>query len=155
MKVRDVMLRRVATIGPDEGLDRAARRMSERECGCLPVVDEEYRVLAMLTDRDICMAALRRELPLAALRVREAMSQTLFACRPEDTLEEAERSMGLHQVRRLPVVDGKGRLEGLLPLDALAREARRARDLIVPPVSNEAVGRTLGEIGRPRLQRGH
>lgn len=151
MKVSDLMLRRVATTDPDEGLDHAVQRMRESECGALPVVDADYRVLAMVTDRDICLAAWRTDKPLSALRVRDAMSHSLVACRPEDSVAEAERVMGLHQVRRLPVVDAKGRLEGLLPLDDIAREARRERDLILPPVTSESVGRTLGEISRPRL----
>jgi CBS domain-containing protein len=153
MKVRDLMLRKVATTDPEERLDRAVQRMNERNCGALPVVDEEYRVLAMVTDRDICLSAWRADAKLSELRVRDAMSKTVVSCRPEDPLEEAERLMSLNQVRRLPVVDARGRLEGLLPLEDLAREARRERDLIVPLVTNESVGRTLGEISRARLVR--
>lgn len=151
MKVRDLMLRKVATTDPEERLDRAVQRMHERDCGALPVVDPEYRVLAMVTDRDACLAAWRADAKLSTLSVRDAMSKTLVSCRPDATIEEAERLMGLHQVRRLPVVDAQGRLEGLLPLDDVAREARRERDLILPPVTSESVGRTLGEISRPRL----
>lgn len=154
MKVSDLMVRRVATTDPDEALDHAVQRMHERDCGALPVVDLEYRVLAMVTDRDVCLAAWRTDRPLSALSVRDAMSQMLVTCHPEDTLEEAERLMGLHQVRRLPVVDAQGRLEGILPLDDIAGEARRERDLIVPAVTSESVGRTMGEISRPRVLHG-
>ncbi|NOT29469.1 MAG: CBS domain-containing protein [Planctomycetes bacterium] len=151
MKVRELMVRRVATVSPEDRLDFAVKRMKERNCGCLAVVNDEYRALAVVTDRDICMAALESDAPLSRLAVRNAMSPTLVTCQVEDSIAEAERLMGLHQVRRLPVVDALGRLEGLLSLDDIAREARREKGLIVPPVSAEAVGRTMGEIGRPHL----
>jgi CBS domain-containing protein len=151
MKVKELMVQRVATVGPQDGLDRAARLMHERDCGSLPVVDAEGRPLAMVTDRDICLAAWKRDAPLSRLRVREAMSRTIHTCRPEDTLEEAERLMGLHQVRRLPVVDPQGRLVGLLALDDIAREARREAGLIAPAVESASVGRTVGEIARPHI----
>jgi CBS-domain-containing membrane protein len=119
----------------------------------LPVVDHEHRAVAMLTDRDICMAACSSDSALSAIHVKDAMSRTLVTCRAEDPVAEAERSMGLHQVRRLPVVGRGGRLEGLLTLDDIAAEARREKGLIAPPVAAAAVGQTLGEIGRPRIIR--
>ncbi len=151
MKVRELMVRHVATVNPDDGLDRAAKLMSERNCGCLAVVDDEYRPLAMVTDRDVCLAAWRSDLPLSRLTVRNAMSPTLFTCRPGDPVGEAEDLMGLHQVRRLPVIDDGGRLEGLIALDDIAAEARREQGLIAPPVPAEAVGETLGKIARRRI----
>jgi CBS domain-containing protein len=151
MKIEDLMVRRVATVGAEDRLDRAARRMHERQCGSLVVVDAESRALAMVTDRDVCMAAWRANTPLSMLTVRHAMSRRLFACRPDEPLARAEQLMGLHQVRRLPVVDAGGRLVGLIALDDIACEARRAAALLAPPVTAGEVGRTLGEIGRPHL----
>ena len=79
------------------------------------------------------------------------MSAKAYSCRAHDSIGEAEQAMGLHQVRRLPAVDENGRLEGILSLDDIAREARSEQGLIAPPVSAEAVGRTLGQIDRPHL----
>jgi CBS-domain-containing membrane protein len=56
-----------------------------------------------------------------------------------------------HQVRRLPVIDARDRLVGVLSLDDLAREACDEADLIQPQVSADEVGRTLGQIARPHL----
>lgn len=152
MKVEELMTRAVATVAPEDGLDRAARWMRELDCGCVPVVDRRSQSLVgIVTDRDACMTALRSDRPLSRLRVDEAMASWVFTCRPGDPIREAERLMGLHQVRRLPVVDGKGRLVGLLSLDDVAREARHECGLIAPTVSAEEVGTTLGQVGRPRL----
>lgn len=149
--VRDLMTRPAATVRPDDSLENAVRLMRDRDCGCVAVVDPALSVLALLTDRDACLALLRSGRTLRETSVRESMGSRVFTCRSGDPIAEAERLMGLHQVRRLPVVDGDGRLVGVLSLDDIAREARREQDLIAPEVAVEHVGRTLGEIGRPRL----
>lgn len=151
MRVRELMTRSVATVRPTDRLHHAARLMRGRGCGCLAVVDDESKVVGVLTDRDVCMAALDAGRPLSEIDVRSAMSPRVFHCRVDETIAEAERVMGLHQVRRLPVLDADGSLQGILSLDDIALEARRSQDLIVPPVSAASVGKTLGEIDRPHL----
>jgi CBS domain-containing protein len=151
VNVSSLMQRQVATVRASDALDVAATLMAERDCGCVVVTDADGRPSGVLTDRDVCLAALRLQKPLAALRAADAMSAQPFTCREGDTVAEGERAMGLHQVRRLPVVDAHGRLVGLLALDDVAREACRDQDLLAPPVSCAAVGRTLGEITRPKL----
>ena len=153
MRVRELMTRKVATVRTAEVLSNAVRLMRERGCGCIAVLGEDDRLVGVLTDRDVCMAALVTDSPLSKLEVGGAMSASLFTCRPEDPIAEAEVTMGRHQVRRLPVVDEHGRLEGILSIDDIAREAFRQRDLLAPPVSGRETGRTLGEIVRPRLIR--
>ena len=58
MKVEDVMTKDVASCGPDDVLAVPARVMWEHDCGMVPVVDADKKVLGVLTDRDICMSAL-------------------------------------------------------------------------------------------------
>ena len=154
MRVRDLMTSEVASVRRTDHLDRAVRHMERRNCGTVPVVDDDERVVGMVTDRDVCLTALRTDRPLSALAVEEAMSRELFACGPDDTIDEVERVMGLHQIRRMPVVGDGGKLVGILSLDDIAREAYREEDLFAPPVSEQAVGRTLGQISRPHLIQG-
>jgi mannose-1-phosphate guanylyltransferase len=151
MKVGQLMQREVAKVSPEDGLDRAATVMRERDCGFLPVVVRGQRVAGVLTDRDICMAAARTERALSKLKVGDHMTRLVHTCEPTDDVREAERAMALHQVRRLPVVDREGNLVGVLSLDDVAREAFREQGLLAPPVSNAGVGQTLGQITRPHL----
>jgi CBS domain-containing protein len=146
MKVRQLMTRYVWTVQPGDGLDRAARMMQGRGCGCLPVVDAHGHVEGMLTDRDICMTLVREAARPSSLQVKHAMRQPAFACSPDDGLECAEALMAQHRVRRLPVVDDAGRLVGLLSIDDIARRASRDVEPLVWSTSPEAVGRTLGGI---------
>jgi CBS-domain-containing membrane protein len=120
MNVDEIMTREVWTCGPDDSLEEAARLMWERDCGCVPVVDGSGHVQAMLTDRDVCMAAYTQGGPLRDLRVRGAMSDHVVSVSPGEPVAEAERMMQEHQVRRLPVLDEEGRLLGLLSLNDLA-----------------------------------
>ena len=151
MNVQDLMTTRVATVQPNDTLERATRAMEDRSCGCLPVVDAEDHILGIVTDRDVCLAALRANRALSNVKVESAMTRPAFVCRPADSIAEAERLMGQHQVRRLPVADDGGRLVGLLALDDIAREAWHEGGWIAAPVSTEAVGMTLGQIARPQL----
>lgn len=120
MKVQDVMTRTVGTCEPQETLHDAARRMWEQDLGCLVVVGTDARPMAMLTDRDVCMAAFTTGRPLHELRVAGAMSKQLVSCRSQEELPAAAARMAKHAVRRLPVLDATGALVGVLGLHDLA-----------------------------------
>jgi CBS domain-containing protein len=99
----------------------AAQAMWDADLGCLPVVDDSSAVVGMLTDRDLAMATHLRGAPPWALAVSDAMARTVYTARPDDKLRAAARLMTRYQLRRLPVVDGAGKLVGMLTLTALAQ----------------------------------
>jgi CBS domain-containing protein len=147
VKVKNVMHREVATVQADDSMSAAAGAMWEHDCGCVPVVDGERRVVGIVTDRDLCMAAHMRNLPLSALAVREAMAREVHCCHDEERVSAVHEAMRRHQVRRLPVVDAEGRLVGIVSLNDLALAAAEAR---VPQIQGLDVARTLAEISRHR-----
>jgi len=153
MNVEELMTKSVKTCGPEDSLESAARLMWENDCGCVPITDEQGHPLAMLTDRDICMAALTQGRTLGEIRVKRAMSGTLHAVDPREPLAKAERMMQEFQVRRLPVVDGEGRLQGLLSMNDIAREAARERPQRQRAVTSDDVAATLASVCRPRVCR--
>jgi CBS domain-containing protein len=134
---------------PDDTLDRAARLMWDRDCGCVPVCtgNGAARVVGMLTDRDICMAALFTGKPLGELRAYEAMSRDVRACMPRDRAAHVERAMRERQVRRVPVVDDEGSLIGIVSLADIARASGAPRN--APGVSDAEIAGTLAAICRP------
>jgi CBS domain-containing protein len=147
----ELMQRSVAAVKPDDSLEHAARMLRDRACGCVVVVDRDRHPVGVVTDRDICLAALRSGEPLDSIPTSAAMSATVWSCRMHDEVEAAERTMARHRVRRLPVVDSDSKLVGILSLDDLALEACREENWTESPISCAAVGRTLGEIARHRL----
>jgi len=109
MKVGELMTADAKACGPSDTLNRAAQLMWENDCGAVPVVDQQLRVIGMVTDRDICMAAYTQGRPLAQSRVESAMSHGAYTCAPGDDIASAEKLMCERQVRRLPVIDEEGR----------------------------------------------
>jgi len=151
MKVEDLMTADVGACRPFDSVDRSAKIMWERDCGAVPVVDQEGRAIAMLTDRDICMAAMTQGRALEDIHVSSAMSRRLWSCRPGDDVKEAEKVMRAHQVRRLPVVDAEGKLVGVLSISDLARVAVSSKGgrTKKSAVAASEVGQTLGAISIP------
>ena len=108
MRVQDLMTKNVSCVRSSESLSAAARLMWDCDCGSLPVIDEASRVVGMITDRDICMAAYFQGVPLCSIRVADIMSRDPCTVAAETGLTDAERLMRERQVRRLPVVDLAG-----------------------------------------------
>lgn len=137
MRAQDWMTRDVRTCRPETSLNDAANEMWQGDCGILPVLDDDQKVVGVITDRDVCMGAYLQGKALSDLPVRNSMSRTVFSCRPSDSIEDVIRCMADHQVRRVPVVDARGKLAGIVSLNDLARHVvslaeERERARLVP-----------------------
>jgi CBS-domain-containing membrane protein len=150
MRVEELMTEQVQSCGPDDSLERAAQLMWDQDRGCLPVCATDgsgvHRPVGMITDRDVCMAALFQHRALHDLRVKDVMAPRVLACHLGDTLAQAEKTMRGAQVRRLPVLDDEESLVGMLSLADLAREAARDRSKSRKSITAAQVGHTLALI---------
>ena len=110
------------------------------------------KVLGILTDRDICMAAYLQGEALWRLRCADVMSKQVQTVLPDATVQDAETIMQTHQIRRLPVTDADGRLVGILSLNDLARLAGQTRGRKTNGLSAESIEATLAAVSalRPR-----
>jgi CBS domain-containing protein len=142
--VADVMTRAPATCSPGASLADAARIMWDRDCGFVPVTDDSGSLRGVVTDRDACMAAFTRGLPLAAIPVGTAMSGDVASVREGDSVAHAHDLMRTRRVRRLPVLDGRDRVVGVLSLNDLALAGERRE-----PEPRE-VAATLGAVSEHR-----
>ncbi|HTV21870.1 MAG TPA: CBS domain-containing protein [Polyangiaceae bacterium] len=134
LSVEEIMTDAVAFCSPDESINAAARQMWEHDCGAVPVV-EAGKLVGIITDRDICMAAYTQGRPLTAIAIRDVMPHHVHTCRSSDTLERAASLMADAQVRRLPVVDADRHLLGMVSMADIARSApvlgqREAAELV-------------------------
>jgi CBS domain-containing protein len=125
MRVKDLMTSTVHVCHERDMLDRPAQIMWDHDCGCVPVVNDDGRIVGMITDRDICMAAHFRGQPITIIPVGTVMARELCTCQPDDQLIDAERLMSSRQVRRLPVVHPDGSLAGILSISDIARRRPR------------------------------
>ena len=153
MKVEQLMTRNVHTCRSNDGLQRAAELMWEHDCGVVPVIADgngAARVVGMITDRDICMAAYTQGRRLADIPVATAMSREVFSCRPTDSLAVALKVMQTNQVHRLPVVDQQEHVVGVLSLADIAREAQHEHGSTSAEVSDRVVAEALEAISTSR-----
>jgi CBS domain-containing protein len=146
------MTRKVITCGPDDTLARAAKAMWDGDCGSLPVCDEANHVVGMITDRDICMAAMLEGKALGELPVRVAMAKQVLVCNPDQDTSTVEQAMRETRVRRVPVVNAENTLVGIIGLADLAREAKIERASSDKEVTESEVGDTLAAICEPRAK---
>lgn len=117
MTVGEVCSRTVVTADPDETIPVAARRMRDRHVGALVVLDGTTPI-GVLTDRDIVVSAVAQSPDkLDTLLVGDVMTRDLVTAQSTEPIEEALRRMRAHGVRRLPVVTGDGRIDGIIALD--------------------------------------
>jgi len=149
------MTRQVECCPPDTDLGSAAMMMWEKDCGFVPVVDgPERRVIGTVTDRDICMGLATSGKGPHDRTVREVMSQAAFTVEPETDVDEALDVMGTHRIRRLPVVDERGSLQGILSVNDLVLVADERADDDGGAIPVEKVVRTLKSICEHRQDDG-
>jgi CBS domain-containing protein len=150
MNVEQLMMKGVRTCRPEESLNDAAQILWENDCGCVPIVSSEGgKLVGVITDRDICMAAYTQGKTLGEMPVHGMMTRKVLTCSPDDTIAAAQRAMREGRVRRLPVVDESGQLLGLISLADIAREAARKRGSKKKLVTPSEVGKTLSAICEP------
>lgn len=140
MKVREVMSRNPACCTPNDSVQTVAKIMRDRSVGAVPVVaDEQSRVLiGIITDRDFCCSIVADGLDPKSTKIGKFISVNPISCRDGENIERCERLMQDHQVRRVPVVDEKGSVIGIVSQADLAMHDKPER-----------VSRTVAEISRP------
>lgn len=152
MRVRTLMTVAPTTCGPNDTCNEAARIMWDCDCGSVPIVDTSGRAIGIVTDRDICMAALFKGAPLSSIAIAEVMSGDLCTVQAEDDVKEAERLMQERRVRRLPVVDAGGSLVGILSLGDVAQSAGSSNGRAGKTDPADLV-ETIATISEPRIER--
>ena len=94
MKVKEIMSANAKVCTLTDSLSSAASLMWENDCGILPVVAEGGKVVGLITDRDICMAANLNNRHLWNIAVEDVISGKVYACKPEDDVRSALKTRG-------------------------------------------------------------
>jgi CBS domain-containing protein len=119
MKVKDVMHKGATWVEASTPIAGVAKKMRTEDIGAIPV-GENDRLIGMITDRDLCCRALGNRHDPKALTARQVMSKPILYCREDDAIGTAISTMKKAKVRRLPVIDAKKRLVGMLSLGDLS-----------------------------------
>jgi CBS domain-containing protein len=143
VRVRDIMTPDPASCTPESTARDAARLMRDNDCGSIPVVESarSNKLVGTVTDRDLAVRGLADgkgpDTP-----VRDLMTPSPVTCGPDDEVEIVREVMVARQVRRVPVVDERGILVGIVAQADIAREDGAASD--------QEVGRIVEAISDPR-----
>ncbi len=151
MKVKEIMSTNAKVCTLTDNLSSAAGLMWKNDCGIIPVVAEGGKVVGLITDRDICMAATLKNRNLSNIAVEDVISGRVFACKPEDDVRSALKTMQENKVRRLPVVDADGTLEGILSMNDVVLKAEEAREKKASELSYGDVVNTYKSICQRRF----
>lgn len=120
MQLKEIMKKELVTIAPDITAIEAAKKMKEKNVGCLLVV-EEGTLKGVLTDRDIVLVVVAEGRDPALVTAKKMMQAKIVSCTPETDVVEAIRVMAEHQVRRLPILADGGKLRGVVSITDLTR----------------------------------
>ncbi len=136
MRIAEVMSRGLEIVSPDATVREAATRMAEADVGAI-LVGEGSELQGILTDRDIIIRVVVEGKDPSVVQIKDVMSATLFVCSEDDSLESVVAEMKRRQVRRLPVLDARGKPVGIITLSDLARhlglpDVERLRRIVEP-----------------------
>jgi CBS domain-containing protein len=115
MKVKQAMHKGVTWVGPNTPVEQLARLMQKHDIGAIPI-GESDRLIGMVTDRDIVCRCIAAGLDPKAATARDVMTEGIVFCLDKQELDDAARIMEMKKIRRLPVINAKKRMIGILSL---------------------------------------
>lgn len=124
MKVRQAMHAGVDWCAPDTPLSEIARIMRDSDVGAVPI-GENDRLIGMVTDRDIVCRGFADGRDPAKMTAREVMTEGVVFCTEDADIEDAIHMMENKQIRRMPVINDRKRMTGMLSLGDLSHAADR------------------------------
>jgi CBS domain-containing protein len=121
-------------------LNEVAKLMVECDCGEIPVIDSDKKLIGVVTDRDIVCRVVAKGLNPSAMTANDAMTQPVISVSEDTSLADVLATMEDHQVRRLPVVDASGCICGIISQADVALVAKESETgEMVREVSRDAV----------------
>lgn len=141
MKAREIMSRNPTCVTPDTPLIDAARLMKDENIGVVPVVESSNsrRLVGVLTDRDIAIRAVAEGRDGATTSVGHVMSTDIHTSAPDDSVNDIMALMGSEQIRRVPIVDERGDVVGIIA----------QADIVLEANDNKKAEKTVEKISEP------
>ena len=116
MKAQDIMARDPRCVTPRTSIQEAARLMKTEDVGALPVIESEgsRKLVGIITDRDIAIRAVADGRDIGSVTVNDVMSKGATTAKASDNVDDVMKVMGREQVRRIPIVDERDQLVGIV-----------------------------------------
>ena len=146
MKAQDIMTKNPTSVTPETSVREAAQLMKSEDVGMIPVVRStgSKSIVGIVTDRDIAIRHVAAGHSSPDCPVSEAMSSNVKTCKTTDSVDDVMKVMGKEQVRRIPIVDERGELVGIVAQADIARQA-----------DDKKAERTIEKISEPGSRHSH
>lgn len=128
MRASEIMTKDPACVTAGDSIRKAVELMRTRDVGLIPVVENENsrKLLGVITDRDIALRVVGEGLP-ADGNVQQFMSNGVHTARPDDEVDSVMNLMGREQIRRIPIVDERGSVVGIVAQADVVLEGGNAK----------------------------
>jgi signal-transduction protein with cAMP-binding, CBS, and nucleotidyltransferase domain len=127
--IRDVMKNNPTMIGIEANVAKAAKAMCVEEVGSV-IILENSKPIGIVTEEDITCKVVAKDLKPSSVQVREIMSTPLITVSAEKTVGDAAHMMVKHKVRRLPVIDAKKKVIGIVTVRDLLTVSNELNELL-------------------------
>lgn len=124
LEAKDVMTPDPQCCTAEQTLNEVAKMMVECNCGEIPVIDNDRKLVGVVTDRDIVCRVVAQGKNPSAVTAHEAMTTPVISVTLTHSLDAVMGRMEEHQIRRVPVVDAEGRCCGIIAQADVARKAQ-------------------------------
>ena len=121
MKIKDCMESNVYYLKPENTIQDCAQMMSSNHIGCVPICDDNKKIVGLVTDRDIILRSIAWDKNIKTTPLSEIMSTNVCCCNSNFEISEAQEIMRKNQIRRLPIVNDNKEIIGIITLGDLAK----------------------------------
>lgn len=143
MKVQDVMTKDAVFCLPTDNPAKAAALMMQYDCGIVPILTAEKKVVGVVTDRDICLAYAKSSTKLSTFKLEVFTDKKIISCQPKDKIEDALKKMKKNQLKRLVVTSQDAIFVGIISIADILIATDKHKSLTKKVIS------TLRSISKP------
>lgn len=137
MKVKDCMCKDVTYLMPNSTIEECAKLMSTKHIGCIPICDDNKKIVGIITDRDIILRSIACNKDVKNTPLSDIMTTNVYFCFENDEINKAQSIMSSEQIRRLPVVKENNQIVGIITIGNLCANQY---------VNTDSVGDTIENI---------
>ena len=136
MRVKECMCKKIVRATSDTTLNEIAKLMKENDVGCIPICNQQNNVVGLITDRDIIIRSVATNKNCGQTKASDVMTTNVIKITPDTELDDAQKTMSINQIKRLPVIENN-QIVGILSVGDLAKNQH---------VSSVEVGQTVENI---------
>lgn len=131
----------VWSVSPDTAAIEALKLMAEKNIGALLVLDEEGKIVGIVSERDFARHIAQTGQCAVEEAVSNYMTKEVIGVRPDTSIDECMMLMTRQHIRHLPVVNAEGKLVGLISIGDVVKQVISDQSILIASLENYILGR--------------